>query len=103
MKQRAQKYSFGFILAALTGVLALCGCASDRYAQNDDAAVAARVKHALACNTLYGFYGVDVTCREGTAYLTGYVPHWQQQQTAGDVAKFVPGVQRVQNDILLRN
>ena len=44
---------------------------------------------------------VDVTCRDGVVTLTGSVPDREQRDLAGDTVAELPGVVRVENDIVI--
>jgi hypothetical protein len=87
-------------LALLFGV---GGCASSRNrsaAQSEqDQALAVTVRDALAASPVYKYSGVHVTADSGTVELHGVVLTLAQKQAAGDIARRVPGVAKVENDL----
>ena len=58
-----------------------------------------RVKDALHNSPVYKFKDVGVNTFNGVVQLTGFVNSSQQKRAAEDIARSVPGVQRVANDI----
>jgi osmotically-inducible protein OsmY len=69
---------------------------------NDDAALAARVKQALAADPVLKSLPVSVATYRGVVQLSGYVDSDMQIQRALVVAHGVPGVQSISNDLHLR-
>jgi|GEM_PF-2234423 len=48
-----------------------------------------------------GFSDVEVKTHDGQVFLTGYVDDEQQRQTAEEIARRMPGVVEVRNDIVV--
>jgi hyperosmotically inducible periplasmic protein len=69
---------------------------------NDDASLAARVKIALASDPGLRPLPVSVATYRGVVQLSGYVDTDAQLQQAIAVARSVPGVQSVNNDLYVR-
>ena len=46
-------------------------------------------------------FGIDVHVDEGVVWLSGYVPSRRQERLALDMARYVPGVKRVVNDLTI--
>jgi hyperosmotically inducible protein len=68
----------------------------------DDAALAARVKHALVADSGLRSLPMSVATYRGVVQLSGYVDSEVQIQKALAVTRGVPGVQSVSNDLHLR-
>ena len=95
-------------LGALPLVVGLTGCASDRYNQSasqriDDNRTAENVRDALARDPEYKYDGVNVVVFKGVAQLSGFVATSAQRSNAGDVAKRVPGVKELENNITVKD
>lgn len=98
-------------LAAVTAV-SFVGCATDgadrdshkrstgRYI--DDKMLVGKVKGALDDNAVYKFPDVKVNTYNGTVQLTGFVDTMDQKRKAEDIARNVPGVAAIQNEIALK-
>ena len=69
---------------------------------NDDAALAARVKAALAADPGLRALPMSVATYRGVVQLSGYADSDGQIQKALAVARGVPGVQSVSNELHLR-
>jgi len=72
-------------------------------AATDDAALASRVKQALAADPALKSLPISVATFRGVVQLSGYVDSEAQMQTAIMMARGVPGVQSVSNDLQLRS
>ena len=88
-------------------VLLAVGCAGDRPERTagqsiDDQAIARRVEEALRADPSYKFADVKVAAYEGKVQLSGFVAKGEQKGHAEDIAKKVPGVKEVKNDIALK-
>ncbi|EEF60010.1 BON domain-containing protein [Pedosphaera parvula] len=68
----------------------------------DDTTLTANVKKALSNNTEYKFSDVKVATMKGTVQLSGFVDTAAQKSAAGDIAKAVPNVKEVVNNITLK-
>jgi len=94
-----------FIASGL--VLLATGCASDRPERTagqsiDDQATARHVEDALRSDPAYKFTDVKVVAYEGKVQLSGFVDKGEQKGRAEDIAKKVPGVKEVKNEIALK-
>jgi hyperosmotically inducible periplasmic protein len=69
---------------------------------SSDAALAARVKQALAADPELSRLPISVATYRGTAQLAGYVESEMQIQKAVALARSVRGVQSVSNELHLR-
>jgi hyperosmotically inducible periplasmic protein len=71
-------------------------------AQMSDAAIAARVKAAISADAELRFLPVSVATYRGAVMLSGTVNSDVQIQKAVAITRGVPGVQSVNNDLLVR-
>jgi len=96
---------FNSIMAGTLGFAALAmvsGCARgdrDSVQYIDDQVTTRRVKSELRNNPGYKFEDVQVNTYRGVVQLTGLVPQPQQKQAASNLAKNVPGVLDVVDNI----
>ena len=98
------------LLTALmaSGLVVLApGCASDRPQRTagqsiDDQATARRVQEALGSDPAYKFTEVKVVAYQGKVQLSGFVDKGEQKGQAEEIAKKIPGVKEVKNDIALK-
>ena len=90
-------------IAPLVASLLFTGCIRDHDRAMgrvlDDRSVAAKVKGALNDSPVYKFPHVLVTAYNGTVQLSGFVYKDEQKTEASEVAKRVPGVVEVINNI----
>jgi hyperosmotically inducible protein len=94
-----------FIASGL--VFLATGCASDQPERTagqsiDDQATARRVEQALTSDPAYKFTDVKVAAYEGKVQLSGFVDNGEQKGRAEAIAKKIPGVKEVKNDIALK-
>ena len=90
-----------------SGMLLVAGCASDQPQRTagqsmDDQAVARRVEEALRNDPAYKFTEVKVVAYENKVQLSGFVDKGEQKGQAEDIARKVPGVKDVKNDIAMK-
>jgi osmotically-inducible protein OsmY len=95
-----------FILAAVVA-LTLAGCASTPQKEStgeyfDDTVLTSRVKTALLEDPVVSGLAVNVETFKGIVQLSGFVKTDAERSRAVEVAREVPGVKQVKNDILLR-
>ena len=95
-------------LTVLTTAILSTGCAGTRYERStgesiDDTVITARVKGALAGDSMYKYPDVKVTTFKGTVQLSGFVQEADQKAKAADIAKRVEGVKEVQNHITVKS
>jgi hyperosmotically inducible periplasmic protein len=107
MKRKLIVFSLATVLAA-----GFVGCATDdtdrdshkrsagRYL--DDKMLIGKVKGALDDNAVYKFPDVKVNTYNGTVQLTGFVDTMEQKRKAEEIARNVPGVAAIQNEIALK-
>jgi len=101
------KHMIGVLIIAVGMVALAPGCASDRPQRTagqsiDDQAVARRVQEALSSDPAYKFTEVKVVAYQGKVQLGGFVDKGEQKGQAEDIAKKVPGVKEVKNDITMK-
>jgi len=92
---------------SLATVTTITGCAGNRYDRStgqyiDDKSLTMRVHNALGDNPEYKFSDVNVTVFRGAVQLSGFVNTQEQKTKAGDIARSVQGVQRVDNNISIK-
>jgi hyperosmotically inducible periplasmic protein len=68
----------------------------------DDTLVTSRVKSALLNDPAVSGIAINVETYKGTVQLSGFVKTVAERNRAVHVSRTVPGVKRVQNDILIR-
>lgn len=94
----------------LAGVLATTGCASwdkshDRSVGRvvDDKHITGQVEDALAAEPVFKLEDVGVKTYNGTVQLNGFVSTQAQKDRAGDLARRIQGVARVENHISIKH
>ena len=95
-------------LSLLAVTMFLAGCAGERYTRNseehiDDKSVNARVTAALNESPEYKLNTVTVHFFEGVVRLGGFVNTPDQRNRAGEIARQIPGVKGVENNITIRS
>ncbi|WP_133128413.1 BON domain-containing protein [Legionella nagasakiensis] len=70
--------------------------------QPNDSSITASVNEALANNQELAPFRFHVETANGLVYLSGYVKTIRQSDTAEELAKKVPGVKSVENNIIVR-
>ena len=70
--------------------------------QSNDISLAADVSETLKSNTALSPFNIHVEAANGAVFLSGYVKTIRQSDTASDLAGKVPGVQTVENNIIVR-
>ena len=94
------------VLAGVAG-MTFTGCAGNQTDRStgqyiDDKSLTMRVHSALADNPEYKFGDVTVNVFRGTVQLSGFVNTSDQKSKAFDIAKGVQGVNRVENNISVK-
>jgi|ERR1051325_10031845 osmotically-inducible protein OsmY len=94
------------LLPMLIGVIAT-GCADNRYEASpgvklDDTLISEHVKEAFLSDRQYKFEDVKVSTMEGTVQLSGFVATGDEKGRAEQIAKDVPGVKNVVNNITVK-
>jgi hyperosmotically inducible periplasmic protein len=95
------------VLIAAGMVAFATGCASDHPERTagqsvDDQAISHRVQEALSSDPAYKFADVKVAAYQGKVQLSGFVDKGEQKGQAEDIARKVPGVKEVKNDIAMK-
>jgi len=94
------------LVLALGGAALVTGCGSPppRTAGEsiDDQAISRRVQEALSADPAYKFPEVKVAAYQGKVQLSGFVDKGEQRGQAEDIARKVPGVKEVRNDITMK-
>ncbi len=88
-------------LAGVARVVNRLDLADSEASTSPDERLTALVQHALRRDGRANPRSVHVTCVDGVVYLTGEVDSIAQQNAAAEVARHVPGVRRVINDLVL--
>jgi hyperosmotically inducible periplasmic protein len=68
----------------------------------DDSVVTARVKTALIANPVTKARQINVATADGVVQLSGFVDSSNEKSTATEVARTVPGVRLVQNELEMK-
>ena len=94
-------------LCALLGVV-LAGCVATRTQRApgevvDDTTITARVSAALGDDPRTKTRDIEVQTRRGTVQLNGFVDSTDAKARAAELARNVRGVQRVDNNLLVRD
>lgn len=95
----------GFLLALV--VLAAVGCAGTETRRStggyvDDKTISAKVKTELAADSMTQALQIEVETYNGVVQLSGFVDKEETIKTAGEIARGVPGVKDVKNNLMLR-
>ena len=105
----AQKYTASSIAKQVQGVrdvennITVKSSSESTTGQNvDDKTLITRVDNALGNNPDYKFEEVNVVAFNGTVQLSGFVNTSDQKTKADEIAKQVPGVQNVVNNITVK-
>lgn len=94
--------------AAATALVLGSGCAVMRDQQTvgsyvDDATITSRVKTKFAEDTTVSAMAIGVETLKGVVQLSGFAKSGDERVTAERLARSVPGVQSVKNDIVIRS
>lgn len=97
--------AFGITIAAAT--LALTGCAITSGQSSvgeyvDDTALTARVKAKLAEDERVSAMRVNVDTMDSVVHLSGFATSQAEKNRAAEVARAVPGVKSVRNNLVVR-
>ena len=90
------------------GTMFVAGCAGGRHARSsqeyiDDKSLNARVTNALNELPEYKLNGVSVHSFRGVVQLTGFVNTPDQRSKATEIARGVPGVRSVENNVAIKS
>lgn len=93
--------------AVILGLLGAAGCAVTEGQSTvgqyvDDKTITARVKTRFASDKEVSATKVQVETLNGTVQLSGFVPTAAEKQRAGEIARAVPDVKDVRNNIVVQ-
>lgn len=105
MNTHLSKKLMALSLISLVGILS--GCASSNTSEStgqyfDDSMITAKVKSALIGDKKIKSGNIDVTTFKGIVQLSGFVNTPEQVLSAGQDASKVPGVVKVENDLIVK-
>lgn len=100
---QSKRWFAAFVLSGL--IVSMAGCASEKAPRTagqtiDDQAISRRVTEALGAEPAYKFTDVRVVTYEGKVQLSGFVDRDEQRGRAEEIARKVPGVKDVTNQIV---
>lgn len=94
-------------LLAAFAVITLAGCAGTETSRStgtylDDKTISTKIKSQLAADSLTQALQVEVETYNGVVQLSGFVDKPETLQRAEAIARGVPGVKEVKNNLVLR-
>ena len=95
-------------LALLMLIASFAACASTRTREStgeyvDDSVITTQVKSLFAKDDFFKtFHQISVETYKGTVQLSGFVNSQEAADKAGQLAKSVPGVKSVKNDLIVK-
>jgi osmotically-inducible protein OsmY len=94
-------------LVLLIVTIAFMGCASTAKQSSpgdyiDDTVITTKVKTAIFDDPDLKLLQISVETRKGEVQLSGFVDSKQSVSKAGEVARSVPGVKSVKNDLIVK-
>ena len=102
---RNQAYGVALMLLSFSVFAAACASTSTRESAGgyiDDSAITAKVKAAVIAAPGLSSLETKVETYKGVVQLSGFVNSQQDATRAGEIAKEVPGVKSVQNNLIVR-
>jgi osmotically-inducible protein OsmY len=92
---------------AILGTLHLSGCAVNRDQETvgayiDDSSITARIKSRFFESKKVDGTSISVETLNGTVLLSGFAKSSEEMTSAVEIARLVPGVKRVKNEISVR-
>jgi len=92
---------FFALMLSIAGVLAACQATTEKTASQimSDASVTAAVQRKLTADRMANLTRVDVDTDQEAVQLSGVVQTPEQKVRAGELAKQVSGVRRVENNL----
>ena len=109
MKQERLTILFLVLFLSVFAVtMFVAGCAGDRYTRSsqeyiDDKSLNARVTAALNESPEYKLNSVSVQSFRGVVQLSGFVNTPDQRSKATEIARGVPGVKSVENNLSIKS
>jgi osmotically-inducible protein OsmY len=100
------KHPLGLAVLLLI-MTSLAGCAGSPTQEStgqyvDSAAITTKVKAKLLQDSLTAAYQIDVTTYKDTVELSGFVNTAKEKQRAVEIARGVPGVKLVEDDLIVK-
>ena len=94
-------------LACFVLIASFMGCASTRTHEStggyvDDSAITTKVKAAIFTDPALKVFQINVETFKGEVQLSGFVDSHQMVTKAADVARSVPGVVGVKNNLIVK-
>lgn len=100
-----RKRNFVFLFAVILP-LVLAGCAADTKKQAveyvDDATITTKVKAKLFDDPQTSGFAISVKTYQGMVQLSGFVNGDKEKSRAEELAKTVPGVKTIKNDLIIK-
>lgn len=97
---------FRLLLLAALSTLAVACAGSDKRSSTgeyiDDSVITAKVKTALLNSPEVSGLSIEVETFRGEVQLSGFVETQQERSEAASLARAVPGVRSVRNDIVVK-
>ncbi|NBS96566.1 MAG: BON domain-containing protein [Betaproteobacteria bacterium] len=95
------------VSATILGTLHLPGCAVHRDQETvgayiDDSSITARIKSRFFESKKVDGTSISVETLNGTVMLSGFAKSPEEMASAAEIARGVPGVKRVKNEIAVR-
>ena len=94
-----------FVRSLLLALTLLCGCAGSQESTGefiDDAALTTRIKAAFVADSVVSALDISVHSEKGVVHLGGVARSPGEVHQAEQIARRIPGVRGVRNDIVLR-
>ena len=100
-----RKQNFVVLFAVILS-LVLAGCAADTKERTgeyiDDTGITTRVKAKLFDDPQTSGFAITVTTHKGTVQLSGFVSGEKEKSRAEELARTVPSVKSVKNDLIVK-
>ena len=101
-----RKQNFVVLFAVILS-LVLAGCAADTKERTgeyiDDTGITTRAKTKLFDDPQTSGFAISVTPYKGTVQLSGFVSGEKEKSRAEELARTVPSVKSVKNDLIVKN
>jgi osmotically-inducible protein OsmY len=95
------------LLVCIGLITSFMGCAASRTHEStgqyvDDSTITTKVKGAILGDPMLKVFQINVKTYKGEVQLSGFVDSQQAANKAGEVARSVPGVVGVKNDLIVK-
>lgn len=95
------------LVACIALITAFLGCASTQTHEStgqyvDDSAITTKVKSAIFTDPALKVLQINVETYKGVVQLSGFVDSSQSASRAGEVARSIPGVVSVKNNLVVK-